>query len=118
MWGFRHFWLQEQGYTGGVRTFVNDSIVWGPDGAMAAAAGAEAEHASAPGEVTPRATIQLPADMPRQRRRLRVDAGGAAGRGLFHPGGEVRVSWPMSAPAGVVARSTQEPASRAIPSAK
>jgi hypothetical protein len=117
----RQFWLQEQGYTGGVRTFVNDLYLWVPD-----AKGQE--EASAEVHGGPRATIQLPADMPRQRRRLRVDAGGAAGRDipLVCPGaGPMRVSWPMTASADAVARTAADggfildhPATRVITSAR
>lgn len=97
----RQFWLQEQGYTGGVRTFVNDLYVWKPDAAS------PAQHADASETPAPRATIQLPADMPRQRRRIRVDAGDA-GRPerIACPGaGPMRVSWPETAPADAVART-------------
>ncbi len=94
----RNFWLQERGYTGGVRTFVNDLYLWkqaGPE--------PEQEHASA--VPTPRATITLPADMPRQRRRIRVDAGSALSPVV--PGaGPARVSWPLNAPGDAVARTS------------
>jgi hypothetical protein len=91
----RGFWLQEQGYTGGVRTFVNDRYMWKQDEEKADA------HASA--VPTPRATITLPADLPRQRRRIRVDA---APSPAVCPGvGPARISWPMTAPADAVART-------------
>jgi hypothetical protein len=98
----RNFWLQEQGYTGGVRTFVNDAYVWKSDQAAG-----EQHASSAKSDPAPRATIQLPADMPRQRRRIRVDAGGPAPAQLVVcPGeGQARISWPMSAPADAVART-------------
>lgn len=109
----RNFWLVEQGFVGGVRTFVNDSVTWKKQDE------AKAEHAS--GTPTPRATIQLPADMPRQHRRLRVDADHAA---PACPGvGPARVSWPMAAPAAAVARTqdglfTAEQPSKVIIAAK
>lgn len=72
----RSFYLQEQGYTGGVRTFVNDAVIFH---AVHQAEQAEAKpHADAgeakapPGLPTPRATIQLAPDAPRQRHRMRV----------------------------------------------
>jgi hypothetical protein len=70
----RNFYLQEQGYTGGVRTFVNDAVVFR---AIHEAEQAEAKpHADAGekarGLPAPRATIQLAPDAPRQRHRLRV----------------------------------------------
>jgi len=97
----RNFWLQEQGYTGGVRTFVNDAYLWKQP------APKEEEHASASGVPTPRATITLPADMPHQRRRIRVDAGhGRDASPAACPGvGPARISWPMSVPADAVART-------------
>lgn len=114
----RNFWLEEQGYVGGVRTFVNDLYLWDQaDGNQAMEVG-DAGEAAEPGVPMPRATITLPADMPRQRRRLRVDAG-AAGPAMAHAGGAVRISWPMSAPAEVVMRSAKEvEAERAVASAK
>lgn len=97
----RQAWLLERNYTGGVRTFVNDAVLWTPR------AEENQEHADASGSPTPRATIQLPADMPRQRRRIRVDAGGAPAAQLVAcPGsGPARISWPMNAPADTVART-------------
>jgi len=96
----RNFWLKEQGYTGGVRTFVNDLNVWKPESG-------QAQASTAGSDPTPRATIQLPADMPRQRRRIRVDAGGPAPAQLVVcPGeGPARISWPMAAPERAVART-------------
>ena len=112
----RNFWLQEQGYTGGVRTFVNDIYLW-----KQVEAEPQEEHAAAQ-PLTPRATITLPADMPHQRRRIRVDAGHV--QPMVCPGvGPARVSWPMTAPADAVARTSQglrggdEP-SRVVTSAK
>jgi hypothetical protein len=97
----RNFWLQEQGYTGGVRTFVNDLYVW-----KKAVPEQARTHASA--VPTPRATITLPADMPRQRRRIRVDAGSPGT--VACPGvGPARVSWPMAAPESAVARTRDGP---------
>jgi hypothetical protein len=96
----RNYWLQEQGYTGGVRTFVNDLYLW----KQADAKPVEEQHAAASPVPTPRATITLPADMPHQRRRIRVDAGHE--QPLVCPGaGPVRFSWPLTAPADAVART-------------
>jgi hypothetical protein len=93
----RNFWLKEQGYTGGVRTMVNDANLWMRQEPPAP------EHASAGGVPLPRATITLPADLPRQHRRLRVDAAPAPVR---LPGdGPARISWPDTAPGSAVART-------------
>jgi hypothetical protein len=99
----RNFWLKENGYVGGVRTFVNDA--YAPKAEAAAPAG-ETTTVSAKTKIEPRATIQLPADMPRRSNRLRVDAGSngaVAIAKLEH--GWARVSWPEGAPADAVART-------------
>jgi hypothetical protein len=88
----RQFWLHENNYTGGVRTFINDLHLWEPprrghvDGA-----GVETIR----GVPEPRATIQLNPDAPRQRRPLRVDRGEQP----------ARISWPHVAPVQIVDRS-------------
>jgi hypothetical protein len=92
----RNFWLQEQGYTGGVRTFVNDAYVWRkPDGEPRVESKAKPE---------PLATIRVPEDMPRRKNRLRVDAGGSAAIAELGEG-DARISWPANAPADAVART-------------
>jgi hypothetical protein len=58
----RNEWLKERGYVGGVRTFVNDLYV---DRFMAPMGQRQSV-------VTPRATIEMPADMPRFRSREQV----------------------------------------------
>jgi hypothetical protein len=89
----RTFWLHENNYTGGVRTFINDLHVWEPP---------QPGHVEAPGVETirglpqPRATIQINPDVPRQRRPLRVDADDQSSR----------ISWPLNAPAQVVERAS------------
>lgn len=96
----RNFWLREQGLTGGVRTMVNDANTWLREPAPVE------QHAAANGVPMPRATITLPADMPRQHRRLRVDAGQAAPGLVRLPGeGPARISWPETAPGEAVART-------------
>lgn len=76
----RQAWLRERGYTGGVRTFVNDVYAYGP------APSAQTSN------IVPRATIELPADMPRIRPgRQQVDA-------------TTRFSMPPSTPKAVIAR--------------
>lgn len=81
----RNEWLKERGYVGGVRTFVNDLYVDRYINPMTQRIA-----------VTPRATIELPADMPRFRSREQV----------MHEMGSVkpavkqytRISLPPSAP--------------------
>lgn len=75
----RNEWLKREGYVGGVRTFVNDLYVF-------------AEPTLAQRE--PRATIQLPIDMPSFRSRQQVMK--------FQPGD--RVSLPPTASGAMVAR--------------
>jgi hypothetical protein len=93
--GARAFWLKEQGFTGGVRTMVNDANLWQPREPEAA------DHAAA-GTPLPRATITIPADLPRQHRRLRVDAAPVS---VPPVAGPARISWPAIAPGGAVART-------------
>lgn len=67
----RDQWLAENGYTGGVRTFVNDAnYVRTID-----ADGDWSQPRMQRREIRPRGVIELPADMPRYRSRMRVDAG-------------------------------------------
>jgi hypothetical protein len=71
----RNFYLQEQGYTGGVRTFVNDAVIFRAveQAEQPAKTRADAGETAAPaGLPVPRATIQLAPDAPRQRHRIRV----------------------------------------------
>jgi hypothetical protein len=93
----RSFWLAEQGYTGGVRTFVNDAVLF--EAARRARAGAAIEEAPVAGP-RPRAIIEIAPDAPRQRQRLRVDAGAAGAPAL-----DARVSLPHIAPAELRARA-------------
>jgi hypothetical protein len=58
----RRQWLRENGYTGGVRTFVNDAPMPSDE------AGAQSSLPE------PRAIIELAPDAPRAKSRLRVDA--------------------------------------------
>jgi len=57
----RNEWLKERGYVVGVRTFVNDLYVGNFMGGMAQRS-----------QIVPRATIEMPADMPRFRSREQV----------------------------------------------
>jgi hypothetical protein len=70
----RRQWLDEHGYTGGVRTFVSDESI-----RLVRSEGMREPLASKPAraEPEPRLIIELPEDMPRQKSRLRVDAGPA-----------------------------------------
>lgn len=70
----RQQWLYEHNYTGGVRTFVNDAVLWrsavpGDSGARGGG-DAVAEHR----RIVPRATIRVRDHVPRVRRPLRVEA--------------------------------------------
>jgi len=112
--GARAQWLQENGYSGGVRTFVNplhrDNYLNSPAGRRHAAprahahphAGADTRRAEKPsGEIRPRATIEIPPEMPRFEPRMRVLGPDATGD--RH---EIRVTrlTPGPAPAGVLTR--------------
>jgi hypothetical protein len=93
----RSWWLKEQGYVGGVRTFVNDAYL-PPCADGACGAGANAGNK---GEIKPSATIRLPDDMPRVRGRMRVNA-----QPQDLPGeGPARISWPLNAPREAVERT-------------
>lgn len=107
----RTFWLRERGYTGGVRTFVNDAVIWRKPEPPAATPAGGAPHADAgetpkkpldPSKIQPRATIQVPADMPRAKHRIRVQSVDPAVMTAEAP---VRVSLPPGAPAALVARA-------------
>jgi hypothetical protein len=103
----RAFWLQERGYTGGVRTFVNDAVIWKhaetPAPAPQADAGDAKAKPAAPAKIEPRATIRVPEDVPRVKHRIRVQG---VDPGVTRAAAPVRVSLPMSAPADLVARAT------------
>lgn len=94
----RNFWLQERGYTGGVRTFVNDAYLFRKDdGSPRVEAG---PHEG------PLATIKLPDDMPRRKNRLRVQTTENNPAAIVKLGeGEARISLPHNAPSGVVTRT-------------
>lgn len=90
----RNEWLKEQGYVGGVRTFINDAYL-----------PRELTQGEAPGArraITPRATIQVPADMPSFRSRQQVMQ--------LRPGD--RVSVPGGASPAMVARIQSVTAAR------
>ncbi len=75
----RRQWLDEHGYTGGVRTFVSDATLRtarsGAEHGPLADRPATADRA----DPEPRIIIELPEDMPRQKSRMRVEARPAAG---------------------------------------
>lgn len=102
----RNFWLKENGYVGGVRTFTNDAFaVQKPEALVNPDVSKQVVRVN--GKIEPRASFQLPDDMPRRKGRLRVDAGnpnGAVAITKFQEG-YARVSWPMNAPADAVART-------------
>jgi hypothetical protein len=81
----RQLWLRESGYTGGVRTFVNDLHFVREEPVVSG------EPRTMP---EPAAIIELSPDAPRHRTRLRVQIDGPA-----------RVSWPHNAPIAAVART-------------
>jgi hypothetical protein len=90
----RNQWLKENGYTGGVRTFVNDLYLFRRD----------AQPTSLT-SITPHASFQLAPDMPRHQGRMRVLAptsshAPAALAAVFASGAgdPARISWPMNAP--------------------
>ncbi len=93
----RNFWLKEHGYTGGVRTFVNDLYM--PQ-RLSAAESTDPVEAPA-GLPTPRAVFELPADMPRMRSRIRVEAAGAPAV-LARSDEPMRISWPHAAASDLV----------------
>lgn len=106
----RQFWLREQGYTGGVRTFVNDAVLWNhPQGRETREAAATPRPAVNPliepaGEIQPRATIRVPAEWPRTH-RIRVEATAPGASIASLPGnGPARVSLPPSAPCDMAER--------------
>lgn len=93
----RNQWLKENGYVGGVRTFVNDLYLDGEHGGR---------HASR--EIKPRAVIELPDDMPRFRSRERVQAPAKAPCDLSG----ARIVLPDSASRALVAASQRVAATR------
>lgn len=87
----RNVWLAEHGYTGGVRTFINDAYMPREE---------VASNTPAPSRsLEPAAVIERPVDMPKFKTRMEVRAlpGGA-------PLHAFRVSWPLGTPVGVLAR--------------
>lgn len=91
----RSAWLAEHGFTGGVRTFVNDLYLYAPQGVETAQA------SSAGHEIQPRATIHTAPDQPRFKARMQVRnsrASGAAAIALLGDGAPLNISWPQSAP--------------------
>lgn len=69
----RQQWLKDNNFVGGVRTFVNDAAA----ASKSTAPGEKSPQAKAGGDrIEPRAVIELPADMPRIRSKVRVLAPG------------------------------------------
>ncbi len=112
----RQAWLKENGYVGGVRTFVNDTL-HRPE-ALASAEPAARKH-----EIVPRAIITIPIDIPRFKGHQEVKADEnatpasatktdekAQTKLADAKGGEkLRISWPSGAPKDAIAR-TEKPA--------
>jgi hypothetical protein len=92
----RNLWLKERGYTGGVRTFVNDLYLPQAGVQLASITGITP---------TPRATIQLAPDAPRVQRRMRVQAGSGVGAITLLSDTPGRISWPDSAPSHLKGRT-------------
>jgi len=65
----RQEWLKEQGYVGGVRTFVNDAYAPRPE--VVAVAG-ERSAGDAKRTIEPRAVIQLAPEVTKLRKRMQV----------------------------------------------
>lgn len=92
----RNEWLAQHGYVGGVRTFTNDALRYG---AMPAASA----------RIEPRASFEWPIDQPRFQRRQQVHNEQGASPAVVLRAGD-RVSWPMGAPADVIARAERKTA--------
>jgi hypothetical protein len=99
----RSFWLQENGYTGGVRTHVNDYYLFRELYERQTSAPREV---SKPEKPEPAAIIELSPDAPRHKNRLRVNAtprSNTAAAAILQEQGAMRISWPHNAPAAAVA---------------
>lgn len=96
----RNEWLAQHGYVGGVRTFVNDSLRYGGMTTVSA-------------DIQPRASFEWPIDQPRFKHRQQVHNEQGATPAVVLRAGD-RVSWPMSAPADVVARAAEKTAASTI----
>ncbi len=112
----RQAWLKENGYVGGVRTFVNDTLTR-PE------AVASAEPAAKKHEIVPRAIITVPIDIPRFKGHQEVKSDD---KSTIHvaskpeakadtkaiadvkAGEKLKISWPTGAPKDAVAR-TEKP---------
>jgi hypothetical protein len=94
----RQFWLEENNYTGGVRTHVNDYYLW-----RDILQPREPGHVAAPAQLEPAAIIELSPDAPRHRNRLRVDADTSAAAAILREQGLMRISWPHAAPRSAMA---------------
>ncbi|MCC6678832.1 MAG: hypothetical protein IT436_17010 [Phycisphaerales bacterium] len=96
----RNEWLAQHGYVGGVRTFVNDSLRYGG-------------MSTASADIQPRASFEWPIDQPRFKHRQQVHNEQGAAPAVVLRAGD-RVSWPMSAPADIVARAAVKTAQSTI----
>ncbi len=94
----RQNWLRDHGYTGGVRTFMNDAVE--VCGEQCATAEVTAEDATPiwKREIKPRMILPMPEDMPALRSRMQVDAAGAreALERMGHVAQRVPVVMPMA----------------------
>lgn len=106
----RQAWLKENGYVGGVRTFVNDTL-------NRPEAVASAEPVAQKHEIVPRAIITVPIDIPRFKGHQEVKADEKAPKSNAETkatiadvkaGEKLKISWPTGAPKDAVAR-TEKP---------
>lgn len=101
----RQQWLADNGYVGGVRTFINDKVLLGVAPKVVAA------------DIQPRATFEWPIDQPRFRHRQSVhNEQGEAPTMVLRAGD--RVSWPAGAPADLVARAADKTSATEVASTK
>lgn len=113
----QQFWLKERGYVGGVRTHVNDLYLWKPDRDDGAVAATEAAPARTRGLPEPRMILEIPADAPRMKSRIKVEARPVGAEAIVVLSDQpIRTSWPMHAPSPVVARAEARESSEATAS--
>jgi hypothetical protein len=102
----RQAWLKDNGYTGGVRTFVNDATLFKPPAS-------DKKQSDASGQIEPRATFQVAPEVARKARPFRVEAYERVPvrAGDLRTAGAVgdRISVPLGARAGTAQALKGEP---------